>query len=260
MWHTINSEHSTCLQGPEGESMPTFCLDTYLSELAKSNLSQEKLSFKGKETKFSPSSPCGMTCKPSKGNRGGDQLMLFQEDFHAKTFQQQGQGQDWPESVQAYGKSMQDLLEKFCLSLSLPKIPHTFELGDLALSSKTWPRWGMMQDGVCWELGTSAHLTVEIECGFWPTPSARDEKGGHAPASLIRKDGKHRMDILPNVIAYGGKTTQQMKEMDQTSAIITLRINPNWIEWLMGWPIGATDLKPLAMGRFLRWRHLHGGY
>jgi len=27
-------------------------------------------------------------------------------------------------------------------------------------------------------------------------------------------------------------------------------INPNLYEWLMGWPIGWTDLKPLAMGKW----------
>jgi hypothetical protein len=27
-------------------------------------------------------------------------------------------------------------------------------------------------------------------------------------------------------------------------------LNPNWVEWLMGWPIGWTDLKPLETGKF----------
>lgn len=28
------------------------------------------------------------------------------------------------------------------------------------------------------------------------------------------------------------------------------QLNPTWVEWLMGWPLGWTDLKPLVMGRF----------
>jgi hypothetical protein len=28
----------------------------------------------------------------------------------------------------------------------------------------------------------------------------------------------------------------------------------------MGWPIGWTDLKPLAMDKFLEWWRLHGGF
>ena len=31
-------------------------------------------------------------------------------------------------------------------------------------------------------------------------------------------------------------------------------------EWLMAWPIGWTDLRPLEMDRFLSWLRLHGGF
>lgn len=34
-------------------------------------------------------------------------------------------------------------------------------------------------------------------------------------------------------------------------------INPEWLESLMGWPTGWSDLKPLAMDRFRKWLHLH---
>jgi hypothetical protein len=33
------------------------------------------------------------------------------------------------------------------------------------------------------------------------------------------------------------------------------RLNPTWVEWLMGWPIGWTDLEPLAMDRYLSALH-----
>lgn len=36
------------------------------------------------------------------------------------------------------------------------------------------------------------------------------------------------------------------------------QLNPNWVEWLMGWPIGWTDLEPLAMDKFQTWLQLHG--
>ena len=35
------------------------------------------------------------------------------------------------------------------------------------------------------------------------------------------------------------------------------RLNPTWVEWLMGWPLGWTDLKPLAMARFREWQQQH---
>ena len=36
------------------------------------------------------------------------------------------------------------------------------------------------------------------------------------------------------------------------------QLNPDWVEWLMGWPIGLTDLKPLATDRFRLWLSQHG--
>ena len=38
------------------------------------------------------------------------------------------------------------------------------------------------------------------------------------------------------------------------------QLNPNWVEWLMGWPIGWTDLKLLAMDKFHQWQHSHGEF
>ena len=35
------------------------------------------------------------------------------------------------------------------------------------------------------------------------------------------------------------------------------RLNPTWEEWLMAWPIGWTELKPLEMGRFQLWLRQH---
>jgi hypothetical protein len=35
-------------------------------------------------------------------------------------------------------------------------------------------------------------------------------------------------------------------------------LNPMWVEWLMGWPLGWTDLKPLETDRFQKWQGEHG--
>jgi hypothetical protein len=35
-------------------------------------------------------------------------------------------------------------------------------------------------------------------------------------------------------------------------------LNPDWVEWLMGWPIGWTDLQQLEMDRFQAWLDSHG--
>lgn len=65
----------------------------------------------------------------------------------------------------------------------------------------------------------------------FPTRTARDSKGGYTSESLTRKDGKSRaFDSLPNA-AIGGLGTDQRPG----------HLNPEWVEWLMGWPIGWTE-------------------
>lgn len=70
--------------------------------------------------------------------------------------------------------------------------------------------------------------THAAACSYWPTPKARDgARGGMSePALLGLMDrGKTGRD-LPD--AVGGPT------------------NPEWIEWLMGFPPGWTDVPPSA--------------
>ena len=35
------------------------------------------------------------------------------------------------------------------------------------------------------------------------------------------------------------------------------KLNPTWVEWLMGWPIGWTGLEPVGMESFQRWQQGH---
>jgi hypothetical protein len=83
------------------------------------------------------------------------------------------------------------------------------------------------------KFGNSGSLAQEVESGFlethrmWPTPAARD---WHTP--------------LPNAVAMTGETGGQL--------------NPTWVEWLMGWPLGWTDLKRLETDKYRQWLQLHG--
>ena len=84
---------------------------------------------------------------------------------------------------------------------------------------------------------------------MFPTPTTRDYKGGYKTESLIRKDGKSRaMDALPNAVLDG-------KGVETSTGG---QLNPTWVEWLMGWPLGWTDLKPLETVKFQQWLQQHG--
>lgn len=78
----------------------------------------------------------------------------------------------------------------------------------------------------------------------WPTPCASASASkGSSPAALVRKDGKSReRDRIDHAVmaSDGGQ------------------LNPEWVEWLMGWPIGHTALKPLETARYREWLQQHG--
>lgn len=40
----------------------------------------------------------------------------------------------------------------------------------------------------------------------------------------------------------------------------TGHLNPEWLEWFMGWPMGWTKLEPLEMDKYQEWLRWHGGF
>ena len=120
-------------------------------------------------------------------------------------------------------------------------------------------------------------VAVAQSSQMWPTPTRRDYKGTNALEGLTRKDGKSRMDQLPNAVAYKQWPTpcagdyrspnlnpcKEGQKIEPASGHALLakvggQLNPNWVEWLMGWPIGWTDLNALETDKFLMWPHTHG--
>ena len=55
----------------------------------------------------------------------------------------------------------------------------------------------------------------------------------------------------------GWETIGYVEYNEYCQRVIAQRIKD---EWLMGWPIGWTDLKPLEMDRYRLWLRLHLGY
>lgn len=77
----------------------------------------------------------------------------------------------------------------------------------------------------------------------FPTPTAAMHHGSSSGA-LIRRDGRSRE----------GDRLDYAIEREASNG----RLNPTWVEWLMGWPLGWTALQPLEMGRFREWQRQHG--
>lgn len=185
--------------------------------------------------------------------------------------------------------------------------------------SETWPKQGIMQGGVCWELTMLAPRTKGRGCGLWPTPNVcgnynrkgasktssdglatkvknwptpkgtpsgpdfarmnRDKSGGDDLATKVAKwptptkqdcenDGapsQYKRNSIPlNALVKTFPTPQasMMIDADMEQARYAGNnekrpeykdagkgsLNPDWVEWLMGWPIGWSALEPIEKG------------
>ena len=72
---------------------------------------------------------------------------------------------------------------------------------------------------------------------LYATPQARDYRTGSAAIWEEARKGIKSCNLNDQI---GGQ------------------LNPDWVEWLMGWPVGWTALEPLAMDKFREWLEKHG--
>ena len=97
----------------------------------------------------------------------------------------------------------------------------------------------------------------------WPTPTAGDSKSSGA-AGYSTASGRHSGTTLTDAVVRfptprttglvgGAHAREAMEKLDFPRS----QLNPTWVEWLMGWPLGWTDCAPLETGRFLEWQHSH---
>lgn len=116
--------------------------------------------------------------------------------------------------------------------------------------SETWPKAGLMQDGMCWELQASVEINLENEFGLWPTLKASD----HSQLSKNLEYYKKRLKTVPDLPVIVALSTPPSADG------IYARLNPEWAELLNGLPIGWTGLRPLETDKILEWLQLHGNY
>jgi hypothetical protein len=95
----------------------------------------------------------------------------------------------------------------------------------------------------------------------FPTPTASDHKDQPTSASWKAKGATNFKLSNPEIRAkWGTPKAQDSRHAlwdrgksnlgEQVSGLHNGgKLNPNWVEWLMGWPIGWTDLKPLVMDK-----------
>jgi len=203
---------------------------------------------------------------------------LFLEGFRARTSALLARVRESAASNPGYSSSLPAYVAEFDRGTSSWRTRQRLLLGGWEQFSGNFPKWGMMRSGVVYQrqmselhtAGTDGGVSAETQkTGGWggtkfPTPMASDGKMLGGLRSNLRRDGfslgvytrifhspeqsrfikSHKRIIKP-------KEAVELMQRHPEMKISGGKLNPDWVEWLMGWPIGWTDLKPLGTDRFL---------
>lgn len=217
-------------------------MDGAPSALLRLMPTREMFCLPGSEMDCCQDSPSGTTSEPSMGSPGQGTSMSSAEASHVPTSRLLEQEPGLTALRAAFGGTWRGWFARYDPDLYGWRTAQLSLLEDSAPYSATWPQWGLMLDGACLALTTPTLPTRERDSGFWPTLTA----------SIGNKcGGRHRgkADTLASRLA----------ETERLSTSSTGRVNPTWAEWLMGFPDGWSDCRPLATRKYREWLRQHGG-
>ncbi len=284
------------LQGQAAESWEGTCLDGAPSALLSLMPTPEACCLPGNATACCHGSRCGTTFAHSTESPGQAPCEWCPVDSPAKTSAAPDKALGLTASALAFGWKWPGSLAKYDPSSRSWKTRQCSLLGDSTEFSETWPRWGLMRDGEFLELTTWVPPTAANESGLWPTPRRTDaDRGGRGDLiQAVRgntnshfklwptphgfsKDGKSNgpsgnelgravnlsltrdgLFTTPTAGDTGHRKAKYAQGGTALSAQVGGSLNPTWVEWLMGWCLGWTDLNPLEMDKYHLWLQQHG--
>jgi hypothetical protein len=253
-----------------GESLEDICSDGEPLPPLKSKTTHAVFYCKGKLMDSYLDSLSGTTFAPLMENPGKVELTSSAGASLVRTFLPQEKGMDSMESGQDSGHKWRGWLAKFDpLSCSL-RTAQCSLLGEEYELLLTLPRWGMTRHGLLWELPTLAHLTSGTGCGLlekWATPACYEDRttveqfqqrmktqnrtieGAELSMQVRMKEAGHWPTPTAHMAKETNAPSEAFRNQPSMSSLVGGKLNPTWVEWLMGWPIGWTDLKPLGMDK-----------
>jgi DNA (cytosine-5)-methyltransferase 1 len=154
-----------------------------------------------------------------------------------------GGGRDSTENARACGRNRRESFAKYDPDTCGWRTHQRSLEGGFIEFSETWPRWGSMRDGECYPLKMPSGLK-ELRQSI---------TGVNASGSTVKLPTLTVQDSANN-----GPPSQLERNTPPLNAVVGGPLNPEWGEWLMGWPIGWTDLRPLETDKFQQWSSSHG--
>ena len=140
-------------------------------------------------------------------------------------------------------------------------------MGTSVRYSQSFPPSGMTSGGRVYRLPNVEPPTSVTGYGsLLPTPSAvsygTNLGGGAGRVGKERPSLQHmaRHNMWPTTqdAKNNGGPAQQRRNTPPLNALVGGPLNPDWVEWLMGWPIGSSALQPLETESLRSWLRLHG--
>lgn len=247
----------------EAESLEESCSAIDASEPSRSIPTPSKSCSPGSGTDCYRSSPCSATSASSMLDPTAAELTSWLAAFPARTSAELAAAPESKESKVASGWKWHASFAKWSPDTSSWRTRQCSLLGDSEEFSETWPRWGSMRDGECLAHTTPELPTSEKGSGFWPTIRASDgERGGRGDLlQAVRGNANSHYRMWSTPVA--SDTGHRKKKYAQGGTALSMQaggpLNPDWTEWLMGWPIKWTELAPSGTDKFLAWRLSHGG-
>ncbi len=148
-------------------------------------------------------------------------------------------------SGQGFGPKSLDLLASWLPNSSLLRTSQICWLGQVSNRedgfqrfSQTWPNAGMMRSGKIYQLRPWAECTLGSVSGLWPTPTKTDFKDCGLSANSTQRQAR---DFLNKNFKSTKRTTMAY------AAVYGTPMPVEFSEWLMGFPLGHTDLQPAEM-------------
>ena len=236
--------------------------DGELSAPWSGNLTPQGYSSPDRMTAFSRLSRFGMTFAPLMADRGEELLTWFLAASLARTSASRAKERESTVSDPGYGEKWHGSLAKYDPDSRSWKTAQRSLIEGSDESSVIWPRSGTTVDGQCYLLPTLAPRTGVSGSGLWQTPVADDSVNRAAGKFNSRGEPKLSAQVLwptphgfsPDGRSNGPSGNELGRAVNQSlvrplSEQIGGSLNPTWVEWLMGWPLGWTDLKPLETGK-----------
>lgn len=256
MWHLSKtlyaSWHSSL--GPEAASLEGTSSDGDASAPSNGSPTHAGYLSPGRMKAFSRLSRYGMTFDPLTESHGEALLTWYRAGFPVRIYPRLEPVTDLKASDPACGKKWRGSLAKYDPDTCLWRTAQFSLHGGLELFSATWPRWGTMQNGESSEQTMPELPTLEKGSGSWPTPTVtcRVCKPHQWAHRRKMEGGSRRSTYLADAVRYWEDRSGTPRTMPLDGDL-----NPMFQEWLMGWPLDWTELRPRGTDRYRKWSALH---